>query len=792
VFFDISDASFTINTPTSFLSISDVTVIEGKTGTATAIFNVTLSPTSASTVTVAYATADGTATAGSDYVGTSGSLTFAPGQSTRTISIVVKGDTVAEADETFFMNLSGATNATITDSQVIGTISNDDAIVVTPGIVDGTFEAGNPWPAWTVQSSTNFGTPLCDTTTCGGAPFAGSNWAFFGGINFFETATLGQTVVFPLASSLTLQFQMQVPTVPVTPESLVLSVDGTPVHSFVAGRDIAPPESAYSLRRVDLTAFADGGSHALLFSYENVPNLSDYATFFVDNVELVILPPTLSIDDLAVTEGNSGTTTATFTVTLSPPRGSTVTVNYATADRTAAAGSDYVAISGVLTFLAGETTKTIAVVVDGDATFEPTESFLVNLSNAANATITHGQGVGTIINDDGVAPTPGIVDGTFEAGSPYPDWTVQSSTNFGTPLCDLTLCGTGGGAAGPFAGANWAWFGGANAPEQSSIGQTVVLPRSNSLTLQFQMWVGMVTAPATDTLVVSVDGVRVQTFTEPGSAEAAYSLRQIDLTPFADGTAHTLLFTYNGPTTGIANFSVDNIELVSSPPTLPSISISDVVTPEGNSGAMTARFTVTLSTTSAQTVRVAYATANGTATAGSDYVSASGTLTFAPGTTTQEIAVVVSADSLNEPNETFFVNLSAPTNATLADAQGAGTINNDDPVPTLSINDVTVSEGNVGITNATFTITLSTASGEVITVDYTTADGTAMAAGNDYTTTSGMLTFAPGVTTQSITVPVIGDTTNEPNEVFFVNLGSPAKATIAGRPGVGTILNDDP
>jgi hypothetical protein len=790
VFFDISDANFTINTPASFLSISDVTVIEGNMGTTTAIFNITLSPTSASTVTVAYATANGTATAGSDYVSTSGSLSFAPGQSMRTIAVTVNGDTIAEGNETFFVNLSGATNATISDAQGIGTISNDDASVVTPGIVDGTFEAGNPWPAWTVQSSTNFGTPLCDTTICGGAPFAGSNWAFFGGINLAETSTLGQTVVFPLAGSLTLQFQMRVATVPAnTPESLVLSVDGGPVHSFVSP---TLPESGYSLRQVDLTPFADGGSHSILFSYQNLPNFSEYATFFVDNVALVILPPSLSIDDVAVTEGNSATTTASFTVTLSPPRASTVTVNYATANRTAAAGSDYVSKSGVLTFLPGETTNTINVVVNGDTTFEPNESFLVNLSNATNATITRGQGVGTIINDEGVAPTPGPGDGTFEAGSPYPAWTVQSSTNFGTPLCALSLCGTGGGTAGPFAGNNWAWFGGAEAPEHSSIGQTVVLPRSNSLTLRFQMWIGMVTAPATDTLEVSVDGVRVQTFTEPGSAEAAYSLKQIDITPFADGAAHALLFVYDGPTAGIANFSVDNIEMFSSPPTLPSISISDVVVPEGNSGTMTARFTVTLSTTSAQTVTVAYATANGTATAGSDYVSASGTLTFAPGTTTQEITVVVSGDTLNEPNETFFVNLSAPTNATLADAQGVGTINNDDPVPTVSINDVSVTEGNAEFTNATFTVTLSSASGQVVTVNYTTANGTATAAGNDYTTTAGTLTFAPGVTTQPITISVIGDTTNEPNEVFFVNLGTPVNATLAGRPGVATIVNDDP
>jgi photosystem II stability/assembly factor-like uncharacterized protein len=111
---------------------------------------------------------------------------------------------------------------------------------------------------------------------------------------------------------------------------------------------------------------------------------------------------------------------------------------------------------------------------------------------------------------------------------------------------------------------------------------------------------------------------------------------------------------------------------------LPSLSINDVSVPEGNAGTAAATFGVTLSTASPLTVTVAYATANGTATAGSDYVAASGTLTFPPGATTRSIPVTVNGDTLVEPNETFFVNLSAATNATIADAQGVGTINNDD------------------------------------------------------------------------------------------------------------------
>ena len=187
---------------------------------------------------------------------------------------------------------------------------------------------------------------------------------------------------------------------------------------------------------------------------------------------------------------------------------------------------------------------------------------------------------------------------------------------------------------------------------------------------------------------------------------------------------------------------------------------------------------------------VNYSTANGTATAGSDYIATSGTLTFNPGDTTKTITVLVNGDTLNEANETFFVNLSNPVNATIADAQGLGTILNDDALPSISINDVSLAEGNSGTTNAVFTVTLSPASGQTVTVNYSTANGTATA-GSDYIATSGTLTFNPGDTTKTITILVNGDTVVEPNETFSVNLTTVTNATITRGQGVGTIVNDD-
>src|SRR5205814_2094267 len=136
-----------------------------------------------------------------------------------------------------------------------------------------------------------------------------------------------------------------------------------------------------------------------------------------------------------------------------------------------------------------------------------------------------------------------------------------------------------------------------------------------------------------------------------------------------------------------------------------------------------------------------YATANGTALAGTDYVSTNGLLSFAPGTTSQTITVRVNGDLLNEANETFFVNLSNPTNATFSDSQGVGTINNDDPVvSTIPNNDVMVTEGNSGTTNAVFTVSLSSLTRQTAALNFATADGTALA-GTDYVSTNGLVTF---------------------------------------------------
>lgn len=154
-----------------------------------------------------------------------------------------------------------------------------------------------------------------------------------------------------------------------------------------------------------------------------------------------------------------------------------------------------------------------------------------------------------------------IADSSFEAGTPWPAWTVQTSTNFGTPLCDTASCGSGG-TASPYAGSNWAWFGGAPG-ETATLGQTVSIMAGGQATLSFEMRISATSFSLTDVLRVRVDGTIVQSYLQPtnGQPETSYRLRTINLSAFADGGSHNLLFEYVGSASGSSSYSVDNITL---------------------------------------------------------------------------------------------------------------------------------------------------------------------------------------------------------------------------------------
>ena len=201
----------------------------------------------------------------------------------------------------------------------------------------------------------------------------------------------------------------------------------------------------------------------------------------------------------------------------------------------------------------------------------------------------------------------------------------------------------------------------------------------------------------------------------------------------------------------------------------------------------TATFTVSMTPTFGP-ITVTYATTNGTATAGSDYTAANGTLTFATGETSKSVQVPVTADCATEANETFTLNLSAPTGGGfITKAAGTATIS---PANCVAMADGAVPEGNSGVNNATFPVSLSGAQATPVTVQYATANGTATA-GTDYTAANGTLTFAANETSKTITIPILGDTQVEASETILVNFTNPTGALVVDNQAVVTITDDD-
>ena len=223
---------------------------------------------------------------------------------------------------------------------------------------------------------------------------------------------------------------------------------------------------------------------------------------------------------------------------------------------------------------------------------------------------------------------------------------------------------------------------------------------------------------------------------------------------------------------------------------VPAVSINDVSQAEGNGGTTIFTFTISLSQATTVPVSVSYATANGTAVAPGDYAADSGVLTFNAGETAKSVTVGVVGDTTVEPDETFYVNLSGASGATIADAEGQGRILNDDvAVPTIFVNDVMLDEGDVGTKDFTFTITVAGPIGEDVWFSWRLVDGSARV-WTDYLPAYGGAHVAQPCSFDA-TVPVCGDTIVEPEETFFLEIYDVVNATLAVGGGVGTIKNDD-
>ena len=444
-------------------------------------------------------------------------------------------------------------------------------------------------------------------------------------------------------------------------------------------------------------------------------------------------PPEVTVDDAA---GDETVGSLAFVVSLGGPSAVDVAVDYATADDTATAGRDYEARSGTLSFAPGTVARTVLVPVLNDTEDEPDETFVVTLSDPRNATLAVSSATGTIIDDDESAPPAlSVADASVAEGAAELAFVVDLDA----PSSEEVTVRYGSADATAEAGSDYEPVSGTLAFAPGTVTRTILVP-------------------VLDDAEDEPDETFVVTLSDPRNATLAVSS--------ATGTI------------------IDDDE--SAPPAL---SVADASVAEG---AAELAFVVDLDAPSSEEVTVRYGSADATAEAGSDYEPVSGTLAFAPGEVSKTVRVVVLDDELDEPDETLWLGLSHPRNATLARASASGTILDDDEPPVLSIAGASGMEGDGQLD---FVISLSAPSIAEVTVRYATRDGTA-AAGSDYRPVDGTMTFAPGQVAMTASVAVIDDTLDEVDEETFAvalsaNTGASLDRAADRATATGVIVDDD-
>ena len=477
---------------------------------------------------------------------------------------------------------------------------------------------------------------------------------------------------------------------------------------------------------------------------------------------------TISISDVSLDEGDSGTTTFSFSVSLDAEIDIPMTIDFVTTDASATV-NDYTAVaSSVATFAAntgGAQVQQIVIQVTGDSRVELNEGFLVTLSNLVttgrDVIVTDAPAVGTIRNDD--VATLSIADVTvneLDSGAATVTFTVTLDAEVDSDIAvDYdTLNNTATTTSGDYVATN-----------------------GNSFTF-----------------AANSGGSQSQTFTVSVNGDETVEL---DETFFANlsGLVTNGRSVVFGQAQALATITNDDVA---------TIVITDVTRDEGDAGTTVFGLNVTLSGEIDVPVSLEFSTVAGTATAaGGDYTAVSGqTLTFAArnGTGTQQLVapIAVTGDQNLELDESFFVDLAnlqaAGRAVTIVDSRGVAVVTNDD-IAAIAVDDASIEEGDSGIRNLVFTVTLNAEVDSDVTVAYVVEGVTATADVDFQTVPGGTLTFVGGAgvgaMTQTITVPIIGDNIVELNETLRVTLSSITDGgegvTLADRNGIGTIENDD-
>ncbi len=746
--------------------------------TGSAILTVSLDHPVDTSISVDYSTADGTATSGSDYQSTTGTLTFNPNQQTQTITIPLINTSLVEDEEYFLVNLSnlqsngrdvvlGMTQTVVTITDTDQPAFSIDDIIVNEGSATANITITLDQPLTSIVT-VDFST--ADQTATSGTDYQ---------------ATSGTVIFNPGDTSIIIQIP-------------IINSDTTEVdETFIV--NLSNPQSSV---------------------YEPTLATSQAIVTIQDND-----PGSISINDISI---NEGTGTALVTVSLDREANTAVSIDYATSDGSAVSGSDYQSASGTLTFTPGETSLTISIpLIDSDL-IETAEIFYVNLSNlqapGLDVSLSDDRGQVTILDDD--RATLSIQDLLVDEDIGTALLTVSLDQALLTSIAiDFeTLNGTA------LAGSDFTATSGTLIFSPEVTTQTISLTILNDTLLEstesfFVSFSNLqqngslvdldndqaeITIRDNDQAILSINDVEF--YEDIGIASLTVSLDKAVSTAFtvdyqtSDGTAlvdtdylqSSGSLTFNAgdvsKTIYVSIVDTDNVELTEMLQVLLSnlqgadsfVILSDAVgeisildddqatlsinSVTVNESSGTAQLTVSLDRIVDLAVQVNYSTSDQSASAGTDYVSTSGTLTFDPGQTTNTINISLIDNDLLEIDETFLVTLSQlQTSAavTLSDPLATITIE-DDEQASISVQDIIVNEA---AGKAILTVVLNQLVDTTFTVDFTTLDQSASSTG-DYLSQSGTLTFAPGVTHQTIEIDLVDDSTVELPELFEVHLSN--------------------
>ena len=639
----------TVTSGPAGVSIADTSVGEGDVGTTNAVFSLALNAPSAQTVTVAYSTANGTAVAGIDYEATSGVVTFAPGVTNQTIAVPVIGDVEIESNVVFFVQLSNPTNVTLLRAQAVGTIINNEGL---PGQV---YQL-----VWNLI----------------GNPRSVSD-AF--------TATLSAR-----------------------------DSSGALATSFSASASLSAWAAGTGTNNVTGTGTSTSSSFPL---YPYYPQSRSQTIYLTNEVGAAGMITALALDVASL----PSVALTNFTIRLRP----TFQMDYS--------GGVYWETNGWTTVyqtnLAITTTGWVNCAFSTPFYFNGTNSLLVDLS--------YSNAIYAPFNPNG--------NGSWYYTSAAATRTMYYYiSGFGDPLL--------------WSGTYPSYYT-ANAVANLQFTKTPLVPATLSTNMAAPFVAGVWTGPLT--VLQAATGVRL--LGDDGNGHTAWSnpfdvLAANDLALYAEATPN--------PVNVLSNLTFQLTVANAGPTAATGVILTNLLPPNVNVVSAVAS-QGSLSTNAGLVVCNLGTLTNG--------VTATATIVVTPmlaGVVLTNVAMVVRKEIDANPTN------NAATNMVAVGFAG------------VSVADTSVVEGEVGTTNAVFSLTLNAPSAQTVTVAYSTTNGTAVA-GSDYVATNGVVTFAPGVTSQNIAVPVIGGIVAESNKVFYVQLSNPTNVTLVRAQAAGTIINDN-